>query len=103
MASRKGISNKNKDFLLKRLQDMYGEDFDPIMMAAKNAKLMQDIVESPETLALEPSDRVELHKKTAETWEKIGQYVNPKLKAIEISGEIDVNPHEAWLEALNGE
>ena len=32
MASRKGIPNKNKDFLLGRLKDMYGEDFEKELM-----------------------------------------------------------------------
>jgi hypothetical protein len=37
MPSRLGSPNKNKRFLLNRLQDMYGKDFHPIMKMADNA------------------------------------------------------------------
>ncbi len=40
MASRLGSPNKNKQFLLKKLQDMYGKEFDPIMKMAEIAASM---------------------------------------------------------------
>jgi hypothetical protein len=108
----KGSSSKNKEFLMKRLQDMYGEDFDPIMMAAKNAYEMNQLSElelTPEQMEemdgkdlLNFTDAVFNRKKECVTaFDKIAQYVQPKLKAIELSGEVEVNAHEAWLEALS--
>lgn len=84
MARTKGSINKNSQFLLKRLEDMYGEDFDPIMKAAENAKAMQDIATSAESSMLEPKDRVEMHNKTSMAWDRVAQYTQPKLKAIEV-------------------
>lgn len=109
-----GVPNKNKDFLLKRLQEMYGEDFNPIMMAAKNAVEMNKLAEL--TLTQDQMDEMEGEKLISYTeavfsrkkecvsaFEKIGQYINPKLKAIELSGEIEVSSHEAWLKELANE
>lgn len=101
MASRKGVPNKNRDFLMNRLQEMYGDDFDPIMKMAANAKKMEDLAQEPETLALEPKDKIEMYNKTNQAWDRVAQYTQPKLKAIELSGEVEVNAHEAWLEALS--
>lgn len=98
-----GSESKNTKFLMNRLKEMYGEDFEPVMMAAKNAKHMQDIADSEEAKALELNDRIDMHKKTAETWDRVSQYTNPKLKAIELSGEIEVSSHEAWLKELTNE
>lgn len=104
MASRKGIPNKNRDFLMKRLQDMYGEDFDPIIKAAEAAKNMQAISEAPESAVLEPKDRVDMFAKTSQAWDRVAQYTQPKLKAIELSGEVEISAHEAWLEKMiNGD
>lgn len=90
MASREGSPNKNKQFLLKRLQDMYGNEFHPIMNMAKNAYEFQELVDTKDG---EPEfrgrDLIEANK----LWEGIAQYVEPKLKAVEISGNPD-NPLE---------
>ena len=43
MPSRLGSPNKNKKFLLNRLQDMYWQDFHPIMKMAENAVRLHDI------------------------------------------------------------
>ena len=110
----KGSQSKNKDFLMKRLQDMYGKDFDPIMMAAKNAHEMNNLAQLELTKEqMEEMDGVDLlnftdavfarKKECVNAFDKIAQYVQPKLKAVEISGEIEVSSHEAWLEALNNE
>ena len=79
MASREGSPNKNKQFLLKRLQDMYGADFDPIIKAAENAVRMQELAETSD-------DEFACRKECVTAWDKIAQYVTPKLKAIEVSG-----------------
>lgn len=82
--SRKGIPNKNRDFLLNKLKEMYGKDFDPIIKAAENAKAMQDIATSTESSMLEPKDRIEMHGKTNQAWDRVAQYTQPKLKAVEV-------------------
>ena len=72
---------KNKAFLMKRLQDMYGEDFHPIMNMAKNANTLQDRVEELGESA-DSQDILDASK----AWESIAQYVEPKLKAVEHTG-----------------
>ena len=48
MARPKGALGKNKAFLLNRLKDMYGKDFDPVMkMAEQAATLDQLALEDP--------------------------------------------------------
>ena len=84
MPSRKGSPNKNKVFLLKRLQDMYGDDFHPIMKMAENAVELQKlaVMENPNAIKL-----------AIDAWDKIAQYTEPKLKATEVTGK-DGNPIE---------
>ena len=50
MPSRLGSPNKNKKFLLNRLQDMYGQDFHPIMKMAENAVRLHDIASKNDTI-----------------------------------------------------
>lgn len=81
--SRQGRPNKNKKFLLARLQDEYGEQFHPIMQMAKNAHKMQSLLESlPEDTSIETLF-IAL-KQAIDSWEKIAQYTEPKLKAMEV-------------------
>lgn len=82
MASRAGSPNKNKQFLLNRLQDMFGEDFDPVINAAQNAIRMQEIASD----ASDPIDEFNQRKECVNAWDKIAQYVTPKLKSVELSG-----------------
>jgi len=64
---------------MKRLQDMYGDEFHPIMSMAENAvKLQKAADEDPNTQS---------YKAALEGWEKIAKYVEPQLKAIEVTGE----------------
>lgn len=88
MPSRAGSPNKNKAFLLKRLQDMYGEDFHPIMKMAKAAFDMQKHIDDKSDTDKSLYD----YKALIESWDKIAQYTEPKLKAIEqnITGSLDV-------------
>ena len=86
MASREGSPNKNKAFLLKRLQDMYGADFHPIMNMAKNANDFQKAIDM-----LDEDEKIKAIPEANKLWEGIAQYVEPKLKAVEISGDQD-NP-----------
>lgn len=83
MASRAGSPNKNKAFLMKRLQDMYGEDFHPIMKMADNANTLQGRVDKLAGAA-ENADILDASK----AWGDIAQYVEPKLKAVEHKGDL---------------
>jgi hypothetical protein len=74
MASRAGSPNKNKKFLLNRLKDMFGEDFDPIIRMSEQASELHN-------LAKENRDVSSL-KASIDAWDKVVVYVEPKLKAI---------------------
>ncbi|MCS5594208.1 MAG: hypothetical protein NZ730_06655 [Porticoccaceae bacterium] len=74
----KGSANKNKKFLLSRLQDMYGKDFHPIMKMAENAVNLH-------SKANESNDTTDL-RASIEAWDKIASFTEPKLKALEVSG-----------------
>lgn len=78
------MSKKNDKFLLNRLKDMYGDDFDPIMrMAANAARLQEDIDARTEKKEAVTSDElVEVNKE----WERVAQFTSPKLKSIEVAG-----------------
>lgn len=75
----RGSQSKNSQFLLKRLQDMYGADFDPVMRMAEN------VVKLEEAAKEEPS--VDGYNSCIAGWDKVARYVCPTLKAIEISGD----------------
>ena len=79
-----GVPNKNKSFLLKRLQDMYGDDFHPIMRMAENAVTLEEMArQEPDAGTI---------KAALDGWDKIAQYTEPKLKSIEVSGDVAVRP-----------
>lgn len=86
MASRAGSPNKNKEFLMKRLQDMYGEQFHPIMRMAENAVKLHDLAEKT-------GEGPDI-KSALEGWDKIAAYTTPKLKSIEHSGEMTLGAYE---------
>lgn len=77
MPSRAGRPNRNKAFLLNRLQDMYGDDFHPIMRMAENAVTMHEQARASLT--------IDDLKASIDAWDKIAAYTEPKLKASEIS------------------
>ena len=70
---------KNKKFLLSRLQDMYGENFHPIIRMAERANDL-------DALAVNEPDAVNL-KASIDAWDKIANYTEPKLKAVEVSSD----------------
>ena len=41
-------------------------------------------------------------KECVNAWDKIAHYVTPKLKAVEVSGDLQLKPHEDWLDLLDG-
>lgn len=79
-----GIPNKNKSFLMKRLQDMYGDDFHPIIKIASNCVELQKEVDT----AVESKDKeaiVTSIKNANNEWARIAEYTEPKLKAVDVS------------------
>lgn len=107
----KNSEDKNRKFLLNRLKDMYGDDFDPIMKAAENAVEMQNMatieLTTDQLEEMSSQDMIRVtdsvfarRKECVAAWDRIAQYITPKLKAIEHSGGVEVSAHEAWLEAL---
>ena len=79
MPSRAGSPNRNKNFLMSRLQDMYGKDFHPILRLADNAVRLDEMAkESNDVTALRAS---------VDAWDRIAQYTEPKLKAVEVKAD----------------
>ena len=74
MPSRLGSPNRNKKFLLNRLQDMYGQDFHPIMKMAENAVRLHDIASR--------NDTIDDLKRSIDAWDRIAKYTELKLKAV---------------------
>ena len=79
-----GIPNKNKRGMKHRLREAYGDDFDVIMMMGKNCKQLFDMI--PEKPTAEDIDTI-IDANTQ--LDRLAQYVEPKLKAIEVSGNVD--------------
>lgn len=73
MGSRAGIKNKNKDRLLRAIQDEF-PNYNPLIELVK-------IAHSEDATT---SEKIQCNKEVA-------QYVNPKLKAVEHSGEVNQN------------
>ena len=95
MGSRAGKPNKNKQFLLNKLKDMYGDEFDPIIRAAEMATLLQ-----AEAQAAEEGNKSQAIKNSVDAWLKIGEFVTPKLKAMDISMDATIGTHEEALDEL---
>jgi len=74
-----GSNNRNKNFLLNRLKDMYGDDFHPIMRMAESAVQLQKIADEEQD--------VQAHKAALDGWDKIANYTEPKLKSVEVTGK----------------
>ena len=84
MPSRKGSPNKNKMFLLNRLQEQYGEQFHPIMRMAECAVKMGDMTKQLEDEGANPRELLVAYRAELESWSKIAEYTEPKLRAVEI-------------------
>ena len=102
MSGKKGMVHKNKQFLLKRLQDMYGNDFDPVMQMSANAVKLQSLVDSVfDDSNATPKEKLEVLILAISAWEKPAQYTNAKLRAMEVTGGIEVRQHRALSEMLS--
>tara|TARA_R110000803_G_scaffold4054_8_gene13902 strand:- start:504 stop:944 length:441 start_codon:yes stop_codon:yes gene_type:complete len=127
-----GSINQPKRLLISRLEEMYGSEFNPVMKMAENAVVLQrltnksiDDYEFKSSIinaasdGLSEEDKAEMAEILAklaggiksnirdsnEAWDKISQYVQPKLKSIEvkaeISAEMDVH-HTVTLRKARG-
>ena len=72
----KGTPNRNNAFLMRKLKDMFGKDFDPILKAAEMAVNIHAVAESTRDMA----DM----KASVDAWDKVAQYVTPRLKAVDV-------------------
>jgi len=95
MPSRAGSPNRNKAFLLNRLQDMYGDDFHPIMRMAENAVTLHE--QAKDTL-----DAGDL-KASIDAWDKIAAYTEPKLKASEVNLNAKIEATEVDMRGVSDE
>ena len=90
-----GSPNKNKRGLAARLKAQYGEEYDVIMMMAENCQTLHKIAQNHSRGGLTVGDESTIDASNSATaannaLEKLAQYVEPKLKAIEISGELNI-------------
>jgi hypothetical protein len=77
---------------------MYGEDFHPIMNMAKNAVEFQQLVDAKDTDE-KGADLIEANK----LWDGIAQYVEPKLKAVDMNhGLQENNPISELIKEISG-
>jgi len=79
-----GANNKNKRGMKQRLREAYGDDFDVIMMMGKNCKQLFDMIPDKPTV-----DDIDTIIDANTQLDKLAQYVEPKLKAVELSGNVD--------------
>jgi len=95
MARTPGSINKNKRGLKSQLRQAYGADFDVIMMMGKNCvtlhKIATDHAEGLVSIGVDGYggkviDASSSAKTAIDALEKLAQYVEPKLKAVEVSG-----------------
>lgn len=106
-----GIPNKNKRGLKAELKKAYGKDFDVVMMMARNCLTLHDIaLQHSEGLVTSGEseqgngqiiDASSSAKLANEALDKLAQYVEPKLKAIEVSGAVATMTHEQWLDSID--
>lgn len=111
MTRKAGIPNKNKRGIKAQLKAQYGNDFDVIMLMGKHCLTLHEIAvekkdayekrkegEGPDmTLGYAEDDEEEKvtqsevsnsAKTVIDALEKLAQYVEPKLKSIDLSGEV---------------
>lgn len=114
MPSRAGSPNRNKQRLLKALQKEYGDDFEPVMKMAGNASFLQGIADEyqgahsyeeeltdgdpkegsgPGILSAIKDKAIAASKEANAEWDRIAKYTTPQLKAVEITGDVDVTNH----------
>ena len=64
---------------MSRLQSMYGKDFHPILRLADNAVRLDEMAKE--------SNDVTAIRASVDAWDRIAQYTEPKLKAVEVKAD----------------
>ena len=120
MSGKAGMTNRNKQFLLNKLKDMYGDDFEPVMKMAGNAAFLQGIADEhqsgytflyestdgaieqvgQETFEVVKEKAIAATKEANYEWDRIAKYTTPQLKAVEITGALDINVSDMTDEEL---
>ena len=88
MARPVGSINKNTRGMVRRLKEQYGEDFDVIMKMAEAQSALHK-------KAMATKAQADL-KMTVDGWDKLAQYLTPKLKAV----EVDLSNDDGSLKAI---
>ena len=70
---------KNRAFIHKKLQQMMGKDFNPVIEMVKQAVKLDELVEQ------EPS--IINCEKSIHSWSRVAEYLTPKLRSQEIKME----------------
>ena len=70
---------KNRAFIHKKLQEMMGKDFNPVIEMVKQAVKLDELVEE------EPS--IINCEKSITSWSRVAEYLTPKLRSQEIKME----------------
>lgn len=93
-----GVPNKNKRGLKAQLKRQYGEEFDVVMMMAENCATLHGIAQENKESGVEIASLTATNANNA--LEKLAQYVEPKLKSVEVSAEVVSMTPEEWLGTL---
>ena len=106
-----GSPNKNKRGLKAQLKAKFGKDFDVVMMMGQNCVTLHKIAtdHAGGKVTMEEGDSGKMNiidasssaKLANEALDKLAQYVEPKLKAIEVSGAVATMTHEQWIDQLD--
>ena len=81
-----GAQNKAKERLFKALAKEYGDDFDPILLMAKNASYLQGIANKAMDSGV---DATEACQDANKEWEKIAPFVQAKMKQVDVNAEVE--------------
>ena len=73
---KKGTPNRPSQFLMHRLQEAYGKDFDPVVRCAEAAVELHAVAMETRTVA-------DLTAAVG-AWDRVAQYCTPKLKSIDV-------------------
>lgn len=91
-----GARAKPRQIILRKLQGMLGDDFDPLMKAAVNANEIQRMIDAEYGNALEKGDceysrdEIDARKEANTEWYKLAEFFQPKIRSIEVSpGELE--------------
>lgn len=79
---RTSTGRRNKRRVKVLLQQLFGEDFNPVVKMAENAMALQKLAEDNPT--------PEAIKDAASVWKDVSPYVEPKLSATQVDASVDL-------------